>query len=72
MVRISLTMLFGITLNMFIKSTFFVTSFKMCLFFIILSTQGCSLVQWLPSTNCEYIEYVRVQNQVSVKADCEV
>lgn len=65
-------MLFGIILNMFIKSTFIDTSFKMCLFFIILSTQGCSLVQWLPSSNCEYVEYVRVQNQVSVKADCQV
>lgn len=45
---------------------------KLLLVTLCLTLSSCSLVQWLPSTNCEYVEYVRVQKQVSVKADCEV
>jgi hypothetical protein len=40
-----------------------------CLF--LLST-GCSIVQWIPSSNCDYVEYIRVGNEVNVKAECKV
>lgn len=33
---------------------------------------GCSLVQWLPTSSCEYVEYLRVGDQVTVKAECRV
>jgi hypothetical protein len=42
-----------------------------CIAFAILST-GCSLVQFLPSSSCEYVEYIRVGDQVEVKASCRV
>lgn len=45
---------------------------KLLLVMLCLTLSSCSLVQWLPSSNCEYVEYVRVQNQVSVKAECQV
>jgi hypothetical protein len=35
-------------------------------------TLGCSVVQYLPSSSCESVEYVRVGNQVEVKASCRV
>lgn len=57
---------------MFTKSIFIDTLIKMCLIFAILSTQACSLVQWLPSSNCDYVEYVRFKNHVDIKAECEV
>lgn len=45
---------------------------KLLLVMLCLILPSCSLVQWLPSSNCEYVEYIRVQNQVSVKAECQV
>jgi hypothetical protein len=53
------------------KRNYLHTSLLICLFFAVLST-GCSLVQWLPSSACEYVEYVRVGDQVEVKASCRV
>lgn len=43
----------------------------MCLLLAVLLT-GCSLVQWLPSSNCDYVEYKRVSRDVTVYAECEV
>lgn len=57
---------------MFTKSTFIYTLIKMCILFAILSTQACSLVQWLPSSNCDYVEYIRFKNHVDIKAECEI
>lgn len=35
--------------------------------------EGCSLVQYMPSSDCEKVEYKRVGNKASVKAeDCAV
>jgi hypothetical protein len=33
---------------------------------------SCSLVQWFPSSNCEYVEYVRFKNHVDIKAECDL
>jgi len=56
---------------MSIKRNYLCTSLAICLIFSILST-GCSLVQLLPSSNCDYVEYVRVGNHVTAKVECEV
>jgi len=39
---------------------------------ILMSLSACSLVQLLPSSDCQYVEYVRVNNLVTVKAECEL
>lgn len=39
---------------------------------LCLLLSGCSLVQWLPTSNCQKVEYIRIDTHVSVKAECEV
>jgi metal-sulfur cluster biosynthetic enzyme len=39
---------------------------------LCLTLSGCSLVQLLPSSSCQYVEYVRVDNVVNVKAVCNI
>ncbi len=39
---------------------------------IVITITGCSIVQWLPSSACDYVSYERIDNQVHVKADCKV
>lgn len=41
------------------------------LWLLILLT-GCSLVQWLPSSACEQVNYQRLGNEVEVYAKCTV
>lgn len=45
---------------------------KLLIIILMASTicSGCSLVQWLPSSSCEYVKYERVQNQVHAEVDC--
>jgi metal-sulfur cluster biosynthetic enzyme len=45
---------------------------KLLLVTLCLTLSGCSLVQLLPSSSCHHIEYVRVDNVVNVKAECEI
>lgn len=33
---------------------------------------GCSLVQWIPSSNCEHVKYERHHDEVEVVAKCRV
>lgn len=33
---------------------------------------GCSLVQWLPSSSCEYVKYERTKDVAHVEALCRV
>ena len=42
----------------------------LCLIPIVLN--GCSLVQWLPSSDCSHVRYERVGSQVEVEASCQV
>lgn len=39
---------------------------------LILLLSGCSLVQWLPSSSCEYVKYERIKSDVYVEALCRV
>ncbi len=45
---------------------------KVLLIISLLTLSSCSLVQLMPSSDCQYIEYVRVDNLVTVKAECEL
>lgn len=45
---------------------------KILLITLLITLSGCSIVQWLPSSACEYVSYERIDNQVHVKADCKV
>jgi hypothetical protein len=45
---------------------------KTLIIVLALSLSGCSIVQWLPSSACEYVSYERIDNQVHVRADCKV
>jgi hypothetical protein len=31
---------------------------------------GCSIIQWLPSSDCEYVSYERKGNKVEAVASC--
>lgn len=42
------------------------------LFAFIILLSGCSLVQWLPSSACDYVEYKRVTSHVTVYAECDI
>lgn len=33
---------------------------------------SCSMVQWLPSSACEYVKYERIGNKATVAAECAV
>ncbi len=38
----------------------------------VLALNGCSLVQWLPSSSCDYVRYERIGQEVEVEALCRV
>jgi hypothetical protein len=40
------------------------------LILMCLMLSGCSIVQWLPSSACEYVSYERNHNKVDVVASC--
>jgi len=42
----------------------------MRIFILSLFLSGCSIVQLLPSSACEYVNYERTQNHVEVIASC--
>jgi hypothetical protein len=39
---------------------------------LALLLSGCSLVQFMPSSACEYINYERIGDKVTLKAECDV
>lgn len=45
---------------------------KTLLILLSLALSSCSIVQWLPSSNCQHVKYERLLNHVSVSAECEV
>lgn len=58
---------------MYTKTRFIYTWLMICICFAILSTQGCSLIQYSPTFNCEHITYTRDGNEVKLYAEgCKV
>lgn len=45
---------------------------KKIIVLIALLCTGCSVVQWLPTSACDYVKYERIGNDVTVDAKCEV
>lgn len=45
---------------------------KSIIVLMCLGLSGCSLVQWMPTSACEYVKYERVENYVEVEAQCTV
>jgi hypothetical protein len=37
-----------------------------------ITLNGCSMVQWLPSSSCEHVKYERTGDYVEVDAQCRV
>lgn len=39
---------------------------------VLLGLTSCSLVQWMPTSDCQEIYYQRIDNEVSLEAKCRV
>ena len=37
-----------------------------------IALNGCSVVQWLPTSSCEHVKYERTHDYVKVEAQCRV
>jgi uncharacterized protein YceK len=46
---------------------------KLTVICLAMLLSGCkSFIHFMPSTDCEYVKYERVLNQVHVEADCQL
>lgn len=51
-------------------NSYYTFALKSILGITLIILSGCSIVQWLPSSACEYVSYERVNNKVEVVASC--